>query len=248
MEKVVIIIPTYNEERVIQESLIALEQVFDTIDAARYDMQILVFDSHSLDNTVPVIKALQSTYTNIHVQSEPKKSGLGSAYIQAMHYALDKMNADIVFEFDADGSHQPKYLPWMLKCFDKGADVVVGSRYVKGGFIPDNWSFDRKFLSVMGNLVARIVLSFQYKDWTSGFRGTRANFLKKVDLDKLLSKQYAYKLDLFWQLHRLSANIIEFPIEFIDREKGYSKLPKNNVIDSLKVVFTLRLRALFKNA
>jgi len=121
--------------------------------------------------------------------------------------------------------------------------VVVGSRYVPGGSMPDDWGVNRKIVSYFGNLIARVVLlTFQYKDMTSGFRVSKTEFLKKIDLDNLLSKQYAYKIHLYFALHKLKANIVEYPIEFIDRAKGKSKFPKNNVIDSLKVVFTLRLR------
>lgn len=239
-EKVIIVIPTYNEAKVIAQTITQLEQVFQTIDAAKYDMHILIFDSNSPDNTAEIAKQLQAKYQNLHLAAEEQKSGLGSAYTKAITYAINKLNADIVFEFDADGSHQPKYLKPMMDEFTKGADVVVGSRYVKGGTIPKDWGLDRKILSYGGNLISKLFLTWKYKDFTSGFRGTRASFFKKIPYQKLLSKNYAYKLHLFWLLHKAKAKIVEYPIEFIDREIGYSKFPKNNIYESLKVVILLR--------
>ncbi|MDF1795331.1 MAG: glycosyltransferase family 2 protein [Coxiellaceae bacterium] len=239
MSKVVIIIPTYNEADCIESTLLGLQQVFSHI--PQHDMHILIFDSSSTDNTQPIIKRLQQQCPNIHLATEPVKSGLGSAYIKAMHHAIENMQADVVFEFDADGSHQPKYLPGMIKALDEGADVVVGSRYVPGGQTDVGWPWYRKLISQLGNIVARTLLTRKYKDMTSGFRGTKVEYLKKVNIDKLLSKNYAYKIHLFWALHKVGAKIVEFPIEFIDRQQGYSKFPKNNATESLKVVFLLRL-------
>lgn len=241
-QKVFIIIPTYNEKDCIASTIDALQKVFSKID--RYSMNILVFDSSSPDGTLDIVKPKQQQYSNLYYNLEPEKSGLGSAYAKAMRYAVERLGADIVFEYDADGSHAPEYLIEMMRCFDQGADVVVGSRYVKGGSIPSEWQLHRKVLSVLGNWVARAILTFKYKDFTSGFRGTRAQFVKQLSLTRLLSRGYAYKLQLFWELHLLGAKIVEVPIVFVDREQGESKLPKNTVSDSLRVVFTLRLRRL----
>lgn len=208
------------------------------------NINILVFDSNSSDNTVSIAKEKQAHYSNIYLYTENQKSGLGSAYVKAMKIAIIELKADFVFEFDADGSHQPKYIPAMIALLENGADVVVGSRYVKSGGIPSNWGLHRKLLSILGNWVTRIFFTRKYKDYTSGFRGTKTEFLEKINLEKLISKNYAYKLHLFWELHVLGANIVEYPIEFIDRKKGYSKFPKNNLIESLKVVVTLRIRTL----
>src|SRR3989339_232103 len=236
--KAVILIPTYNEQDSIAQTIHALENVFISIQ--KHEMSILIFDSASTDQTQNIIKQLQKKYLNIYFACEPKKSGLGSAYAQAIQYAIKELKADVVVEFDADGSHQPKYIPAMLDLLQNKADVVVGSRYVKGGSIPKDWGFHRKLLSCGGNIIARLFLTWKYKDFTSGFRATKTSYLKKINLDKLLSKGYAYKIHLFWLLHKLNAVIAEYPIEFIDREKGYSKLPRNNVMDSLRVVITLR--------
>jgi len=239
--KVVIIIPTYNEKENIVKTLEDLEQELKRV--KDHQVEILVFDSNSPDGTAQIVKNLSQRYPNIKVEQEKEKSGLGGAYIQGMKYAINQMKAEAVFEYDADGSHLPKYIPPMIGVLEKGADVVVGSRYIPGGKIPDNWGINRKIISYFGNLIARVVLfTPQYHDMTSGFRGSKTKWLKQIDLDNLLSKQFAYKLHLFYALHKLGAKIVEYPIEFIDRSKGKSKFPSNNVRDSLRVVFTLRLR------
>lgn len=235
--KVTIIVPTYNEEGHIENTILLLEKMF--LQHSNYEFSILVFDSHSSDNTVKIVKNLQQQFENVILLGEEKKSGLGSAYIQAMKYVINNTEADVVFEFDADGSHQPHYIPDMLAAIDTGADVVMGSRYVNGGIIDADWAWHRHMISKTGNWVAQLFLTPKYRDITSGFRATKVSYLKKVQLDKLLSKNYAYKINLFWDLLQLGAKIQEIPITFIDREHGLSKFPKNNILDSLKVVIIL---------
>ncbi|NNM58581.1 MAG: polyprenol monophosphomannose synthase [Legionellales bacterium] len=239
-EKLIIIIPTYDEEAMIAVTIQALQENIAKING--FDISILVFDSHSRDNTVNIIKQLQQHYSNLYLQTEAEKSGLGSAYIQAMQYAMTELKADVVIEYDADGSHQPHYLAPMLALLNEGYDVVLASRYLKDGGLPDNWNWYRKGLSIAGNWVARLFLTTKYTDFTSGFRITRTSCLKKIDLTQLLSKEYAYKIHLLWGLHQQEANIVEYPIIFVDRLKGYSKFPRNNILDSLRVVIILRWR------
>jgi dolichol-phosphate mannosyltransferase len=241
IEKVVIIIPTYNESLVIEETITKIFHM--TAGIPSMDIHVLVFDSASTDNTQQIITTLQTTYKNLHLKTEAKKSGLGSAYLQAMRHALNELAADIVMEFDADLSHQPQYIAPILAKLS-ACDVVVGSRYVSGGTIPKEWGWHRKLLSVLGNYVARALLTRKYKDFTSGFRATRKSALEKVLPKKFLSNHYAYKLELLWLLHKSKARICEYPIEFVDRQKGQSKLPTNSILDSLTVVSILRFNEL----
>lgn len=238
-EKVVIIIPTFNEAQMIDETLTAVFQATSLI--KDYDIYVLVFDSQSSDGTGEIVVQLQKKYSSLYLQTEPSKSGLGSAYLQAMRYALTELSADIIIEFDADLSHQPHYIPHMLEKM-KDNDVVVGSRYVLGGKIPKDWGWHRKLLSMTGNFIVRLFLTTQYKDYTTGFRATRRWLLLNVLPDQFLSSQYAYKLQLFWLLHKANARIYEYPIEFIDRQKGVSKLPTNSIIDTLRVLLILRYK------
>lgn len=240
-DKVVVIIPTYNEALVIEKTV---QEVFSAVPPA-VDLHVLIFDSCSSDDTQSIIKKLQPNYPKLHLQSEPQKTGLGSAYLQAMNFALEELEADIVFEFDADLSHQPKYLLPIIEQLHS-CDVVVASRYIQGGSIPKNWGWHRKALSKLGNKVACLGLTFQYKDFTSGFRATRHFVLSKALPKQFISNNYAYKLELFWRLHKMNAHITEYPIEFIDREEGYSKLPRNSILDCLSVLFILRWQDLKK--
>ena len=241
IKRVVIIIPTYNEEQVIKNTITSVFQAVADIDTL--NVEILIFDSNSTDDTQAIVTALQQKHEKLYMQTEPCKTGLGSAYLKAMHYAIDELKADIIIEFDADLSHQPAYIPVMLEAIQE-YDVVIGSRYIKGGSIPDNWGWHRKLLSVMGNLVSRVFLSTKYKDFTSGFRATRVELLKKILPKKFISSNYAYKLELLWLLHKEKASILEYPIQFVDREKGQSKLPANSIIDSLYVLGKLRFNEL----
>ncbi len=238
-ETAVIIIPTYNEALIIHETI---AQVFQAIQAITdYHVHVLIFDSCSTDDTQTIVKTLQDRYPTLHLRTEQSKSGLGSAYLQAMRLALNELNADVVIEFDADLSHQPRYLVPMLEhC--KQHEVVIGSRYVPGGSIPRDWAWHRKFLSILGNWVARCILTRQYKDFTSGFRATRRLALARALPKAFLSNHYAYKLELLWTLHLNQAQITEYPIEFIDRTSGESKLPTNSILDSLRVLVTLRFK------
>lgn len=244
-ENVVLIIPTYNESAVIQQTISALSDIRSQL--KNKQLNVLIFDSASTDLTVEIVKNMQADYDWLYLQQESKKSGLGSAYYQAMQYALMQLTADVVIEFDADLSHQPKYLLPMLEKIDT-YDVVIGSRYVRGGRLPADWAFYRKLISTMGNWVSRMVLSQKYKDFTSGFRATRKNSLTQVLNTPFISPNYGYKLDLLWRLHLLNARILEIPIEFVDREKGQSKLPRNSIVESLGVIFKLRFNPLFHKA
>lgn len=240
--KIVVVIPTYNEKQNIAVTIDGLESIVPNI-GREHQLEILVIDDNSPDGTAEAVKEKGRQFGNVRLLPNQEKQGLGAAYAKAFKYAMAKLGAEAVFEYDADGSHQPQYLPGMIKELDKGADVVVGSRYVPGGSMPDNWGWNRKLISYFGNFIARSVLwTWQYRDMTSGFRVTKTDWLKQVDLDNLLSRQFAYKIHLYYALHRLGAKIVEFPIDFIDRSKGKSKFPRNNIIDSLRVVFTLRWR------
>ena len=225
----------------------AICQVFQaTALLSELNVHVLIFDSASTDETQNIVRGLQSTTERLHLRTEVTKSGLGNAYLQAMRYALTELTADFIVEFDADLSHQPQYLvPMLIKA--QTYDVVVGSRYVRGGSIPANWEWYRKLLSVFGNYMVRLVLTAKYKDFTSGFRITRRLALINAlpqNTELFLSPNYAYKLQLLWTLHKNNSRICEYPIAFIDRQKGKSKLPTNSIVDALLIIFKLRFQKL----
>lgn len=236
--KVVIIIPTYNEKDNIGS---IIHEVFDEIRDLSHDVHILVVDDNSPDGTGKIVEDLLQTNPKLHLLTG-RKQGLGAAYIRGFREAMDNLKADVVFEMDADGSHPPKFIKPMMEAIDRGADVAVGTRYITGGSIPKDWGFLRRFLSSFGNVIARSLLLLpQYHDMTTGFRATRTSVLRNVNLTGLQSKRFAYKIHLFHALHQEGATIVEVPFDFIDREKGSSKMITNDIIDSLRVIFMIRV-------
>ncbi|HUD44594.1 MAG TPA: glycosyltransferase family 2 protein [Patescibacteria group bacterium] len=237
--KIVVIIPTYNEKENMERMIPVLEkEVFLKVN--NHEMQILVADDKSPDGTAEVVERYMKEYKNIHLL-EGIKEGLGVAYARAMRYAMDKMQAGAVIEFDADFQHDPNDIPRLIAAMDEGYDYVIGSRYIKGGSVPANWGFHRKFLSKVGSLVARIVWwNFSIHDMTAGLKLTKTEYLKKVDLEHLYSKYFAYKLHILHDVVKLGAKVKEIPVDFHDREIGASKISQKESLESLYVVLRLR--------
>lgn len=235
-----IVVPTYNEAENIKNTIEGLVGEFEKL--KNHQGSILVVDDNSPDGTGDIVKKLQASHKNLYLVSG-EKNGLGDAYKRGFAYALDKLKAEAVFEYDADGQHSPKFIPHFLEALDGGADVAVGSRYIKGGSIPSEWGFKRKVISYLGNLACRIVLlTPQYHDMTTGFRATKADYLKRINTNWIYKKGFSYKIELYFQLHKLGAKIKEVPIEFLERDKGESKIAGAEAARSLKVIFTLRYR------
>lgn len=238
--KIVIIIPTYNERPNIEEMIPLLEQeIFPQI--KNHHMFILIVDDKSPDGTADLVQEFMKKWSNIELLSG-EKNGLGAAYVRGMKYAMEKMDADAVMEFDSDFQHNPHDIPRLIKAMDEGADYVIGSRYIPGGSIPKGWGLDRKFLSVFGSLFIRIVwLNFSIHDMTSGFKLTKTSFLKRIDLDHLLSKNFSYKVQILHDIVKLKAKVTEVPIVFNEREKGKSKINVQDQFESFYVVLRLAL-------
>ena len=204
-------------------------------------MSILVVDDNSPDGTADAVREFMKKWSSIELLTGEKK-GLGAAYVRGMKYAMEKMNADAVMEFDSDFQHDPQDIPRLIKAMDNDADYVVGSRYIKDGSIPKEWGLDRKILSVFGNLFTRVVwLNFSVHDMTSGFKLTKTYFLKKVNLDRLLSKNFAYKMQIMHDVIQLKAKVVEVPIVFYEREQGKSKINVKDQFESFYVVLRLAM-------
>lgn len=238
--KAIIIIPTYNESKGITATIEAVLPVFDKI--KHWDMGILVVDDTSPDKTYEVVEQLQKQYSNLHLFLNPTKAGLGGAYLKGMAYAFDKLKADVVFEFDADLSHDPTKIPSLLAKIEEGYDLVLGSRYIPGGGIPEDWGAHRKFLSIMGNLVARLILgNLTIKDWTGGYRAITRRVYERV-LPELSSKRfsgYTFQIGFLHKAVKAGFTVAEVPYYFKDRTIGLSKIGpeyiKNTLIYLLKV-------------
>ena len=238
--KIVIIIPTYNERSNIEKMIPLLENdIFPKI--KNHNLFILIVDDKSPDGTADAVNDFMKKWHNIELLSG-EKNGLGAAYVRGMHYAMEKMDADAVMEFDSDFQHNPQDISRLISAMDEGADYVIGSRYIPGGSIPKGWGINRKFLSVFGSLFIRIVwLNFAIHDMTSGFKLTKTSFLNRIDLDHLLSQNFSYKVQILHDLVKLKAKVKEVPIVFSEREKGKSKINIQDQFESFYVVLRLAL-------
>lgn len=246
--KVVVIIPTYNEKGNIERLIDILEtQIFPTI--KNHNMNILVADDNSPDGTSQEVKRLMNKWKNVDLCIGEKK-GLGAAYIRGMTYAIQKMGAEIMFEMDADLSHDPKKIPEFLKKIDEGADMAVGTRYSQGGSIPSNWGFQRKLFSIFGNLLVRaILMRFSIHDWTGGFRCLKKEvFLReKNELTSFLG--YTFQVSFLHKAARDGFKIAEVPINFTDRTLGRSKIvPREYIADLLRYVISSRIKELISGS
>lgn len=238
--KIVIIIPTYNERANLEKMIPVLENdVFPKV--KNHHLFLLVVDDKSPDGTAEVAAEYKKKWQNIEILTG-EKTGLGAAYVRGMKYAMEKMGADVVMEFDSDFQHDPHDIPRLIKAMDEGADYVIGSRYIQGGSIPKEWGLDRKFLSVFGSIFTRIIwLNFKIHDMTSGFKLTKTSYLKRINLDSLYSQNFAYKMQMLHDIVKLKAKVTEVPIVFYERERGKSKIHVKDQFESFYVVIRLAL-------
>lgn len=239
--KIVVVIPTYNERENTSQMIDTLAKVFSEI--KDHEMALLYVDGNSPDGTSDLVREKMKKYNWLSLLVETKKEGLGPAYVKGFKYAISKLGADYVMEFDGDFQHRPDEIHRLVEKVDEGYEYIIGSRYVPGGSIPKEWGFSRKFLSVVGNLVARIgLLMPKVHDLTTGFKLTKVKgVLDKIDLENLYSKSFAYKLHILAAAINGGAKWVEVPINFMAREKGESKLIKNELMESLKVIFLFQI-------
>ncbi len=230
--KVTVIVPTYNEAENIQKLIDTLEQVFKSIKS--HHLSILVVDDNSPDGTADLVKKSQKKYQNLHLITG-KKEGLGKAYLRGMKYASQKLQADVMFEMDADFSHDPKLIPAFLDKMESGYDLVVGSRYIKGGSIPQNWGWHRKLFSIIGNLVVRTALfNFGHHEWTNGYRAIRTPLYLNIRSKLEDYKGYTFQVAFLHQAFLQGARIGEIPNKFIDRVHGKSKIGSEYIFNLVK--------------
>src|SRR3990167_10607464 len=243
MDRVVIVMPSYNEAENIGRMIEELfEKEFPKID--KTEMHLLVVDDNSPDGTGEIVKRAMVKYRNLHLL-EGTKQGLGWAYIRGMKYAMEKIRADAVIEMDADFQHPPRFVKPMVEAYLEGADYIIGSRYIKGGSIPKEWAFFRKFISFAGNLFIRLVLlKPKIHDLTTGFRLTRVKgVLEKMDLDNLMEPgRFAHKVDLLYQAIKNSKKVVEVPLEFASRTQEKSKFNTKEMIATFKVAIILGIK------
>jgi len=240
--RVSMIVPTYNESLNIRK---LLDSIYDKKHLKGYEkrniqMNVLVVDDNSPDGTADVVREYQKHNSLVHLLVRQKKEGLGAAYIHGMNHAMETLKPHILFEMDADLSHNPKYIIKMIDKVRDGADFVIGSRYINGGSIPQNWGVSRKLISGSANMYARIMLGLRdVHDCTGGFRAIKASFLREIDLDSLNIKGYVFQISLLNQVVLHQGNIQEIPIHFEDRTKGSSKMRFNDIFELGMVVLRM---------
>ncbi len=243
MNKIVIVMPTYNESENISKMIPALfEEEFPKINGV--EMHLLVVDDNSPDGTGRLVKDRESQYKNLHLL-QGEKQGLGWAYVRGMRYAMDKIGADAILEMDADFQHPPRFVKDMVKAYLGGADYVIGSRYIPGGSVPKEWALSRKAVSYFGNLFIRLVLlKPKIHDLTTGFRLAKVKgVLNKIELEKLMElNRFAYKVDLLYQCIKNAKKTVEVPLEFASRTKDISKFNPKEMISTFKVAIILGIK------
>lgn len=231
--KIIQVIPTYNE---VQNLPVLVEALFSL---AIPDFHILVVDDNSPDGTGTLAETLSQTYQgHLKVLHREGKAGLGKAYIQGFRQAMDD-GAEVIGMMDADLSHPPERLPALLDALPQ-ADVVIGSRYVEGGSLDDNWPIWRKGLSWFGNTYARTILGLSIKDITGGFRLWRKTALDAIPFEASRSNGYVFQVEMAYQAKLAGLTFAEVPIHFADRTMGTSKMSLRIQLEAAVRVWQLR--------
>ena len=232
--KVSIILPTYNEKENIKA---IIPKIFEVFEKNRIDGDVIVVDDNSPDGTAEEVKKLQTIYSIDLIERE-KKMGIGSAYITGFKRAM-KNNSDIVFEMDADLSHNPEYIPEFIGQMDR-FDLVIGSRKIEGGKVI-GWDFYRKSVSGGGNWIGRWVSGIDVSDLTSGYRAYKRDVIQSIDVDKIQSSGYAFQLEILARCLKKGFKVGATPIVFVDRGAGKSKLSKKELINFFLTATKIRL-------
>ncbi len=230
MIKVLVLIPTYNEEESISNLLARLQAVREKL-ANSFDIDILVVDDGSPDKTVEIIKSLD--FSKIKVLQRDQKNGLGPAYLAGFTEGL-KSDYQYFVEMDADLSHQPEELPTLL---DKAGEdkFVIGTRWMPGGSVV-NWPKKRQFISKMGTKYAAFALDLPFRDLTSGFRVIPRSFLESIEFTEIETRGYGFQVEMAIKANQNGFKIIEVPIKFVERENGHSKMSLAIVWEAWKMV------------
>ena len=226
-------LPTYNERENVERMVRAL---------VAEGVRVLVIDDNSPDGTGEIADRLAAELDGLDVLHRGRKDGLGPAYLAGFRRALAD-GAELILEMDCDFSHDPKDVPRLLAQVEQGADLVLGSRYVPGGRIP-NWGLLRRFVSRGGCVYAQLWLQTRVHDLTGGFKCYRRRVLETIDLDAIDAKGYAFQIETTYRALRKGFRVVEVPITFVDREEGGSKMSKRIVLEAVWMVPALRLAAL----
>jgi dolichol-phosphate mannosyltransferase len=230
-ERGLVIIPTYNERS-------NIARIIDQVLARDSSLDVLVVDDGSPDGTGAVVDQIKESNPRVDIIHRARKLGLGTAYIAGFKWALARDYA-IVFEMDADFSHDPAHLPQFLEAIEN-ADLVLGSRYRDGRVTVVNWPVGRLLLSYAANVYARVVTGLRLFDSTGGFKAFRREVLEAIELDQVRSSGYAFQIEMNFRAWKKGFRIVEIPIVFVDRTEGESKMSKKIVREAVWMVWRLR--------
>jgi len=235
MQKVLIIIPTYNEAE-------NISSLIDQIQAQRIEnLTLLIVDDNSPDGTGEIVAKLSETDASIQLLRRSHKMGLGKAYVAGFTHAIEE-GYDFIFEMDADHSHNPKEIsPMLAKA--QNCDLVIGSRYLTGVNVI-NWPFSRLLISLGANLYTRLVTRLRIHDCTSGYKCFRRHVLEGINLERISSDGYSFQIEMTYKAWRRNFKICEHPIIFVDRQRGESKMSIKVMWEAAWVVWKLRLLTL----
>ena len=220
---VLVVVPTYNERDNLPRILQRLADAVPTAHA-------LVVDDASPDGTGDLADSLAEADPRVHVLHRSGKAGLGAAYVAGFGWGLER-GYQVLVEMDADGSHAPEQLPTLLAALEN-ADVVLGSRWVRGGSVVD-WPRRREVLSRGGNAYVRLMLGVPVRDATGGYRAYRRSVLERMDLEGIASQGYCFQVDLVWRAWQNGLRVTEVPIRFVERVAGVSKMDRSIVSEAL---------------
>ena len=234
MEKALVIIPTYNERNNVDQLLEAVLGVDERI-------EVLIVDDNSPDGTGELADKIADSNPRVHVMHRKGKLGLGSAYRDGFRYALEH-DYELIFEMDADFSHNPSYLPGFLEAI-KDNDLVLGSRYVSGVNVV-NWPMRRLMLSYGASYYTRAITGMPIKDPTGGFKCFRRKVLESLDLSRIQSDGYSFQIEVNFKVWRKKFRIKEIPIVFVDRHSGTSKMNRRIVFEAVWMVWWLKIQSL----
>jgi dolichol-phosphate mannosyltransferase len=230
-ERALVIVPTYNERD-------NIARIIPAILAQDSCLEVLVVDDGSPDGTGAIVDQIVERNERVHAIHRSGKLGIGTAYIAGFRWALER-RYDLIFEMDADFSHNPEKLPEFLAAI-READVVLGSRYQNGRVNVVNWPMSRLFLSYCANLYARGITGLPVFDATAGFKCFRRNVLEAIDLNSVKSNGYAFQIEMNFRAWKHGFQLLEIPIIFVDRTEGVSKMSKRIVREAIWMVWRLR--------
>jgi dolichol-phosphate mannosyltransferase len=233
-----VIIPTYNEEE-------NIEKIIEAISSLELKFDILVIDDNSPDGTGDIVENLMQQYKNLNLINREAKLGLGTAYITGFKWAIER-GYDIIYEMDADFSHNPDDLMRLHDTCMNGVDLAIGSRYISGVNVV-NWPLGRVIMSYMASIYVRMVTGLKVKDTTAGFKAYKREVLETIDLDNIRSRGYAFQIEMKFTTWKFGFRIKEIPIIFTERQEGASKMSGGIFNEALWGVLKMKLRSYFRN-